>query len=90
MPKNPSDLVKNGWKDVTPEGMAKNTASREYLDPNTGMKVRFEPGKPGANGFEGQDHYHIYNPSSTGKGDYYLDINGNPVPKGSKGSHILP
>ena len=90
MPKNPGQLVKNGWKDVTPEGMAKNTASREFLDPSTGMKVRFEPGKPGAKGFEGQDHYHVYNPNSTGKGDYYLDINGDPVPKGSKGSHILP
>lgn len=90
MPKSPNKLVKNGWKDVTPDGMAKNTSSREYLDPNTGMKVRFEPGKPGSKGFEGKDHYHVYNPKSTGKDDYYLDIDANPVPKGSKLSHILP
>lgn len=48
------------------------------------------PGKEGANGFEGMDHYHIYNPDSTGKMDYYIDKNGNPVPKGSKPSHIVP
>lgn len=46
--------------------------------------------KPGSPGFEGKDHYHQRNPNFTGKGDYYLDIDGNPVPKGSKRSHILP
>jgi len=90
LPKDPKELINNGWKDVTPEGMAKNTKSREIIDPETGMKVRFDPGKPGANGFEGKDHYHVHNPNSTGKKDYYLDINGNPVPKGSKASHIEP
>lgn len=44
--------------------------------------------KPGSPGFEGKDHYHQRNPNSTGKGDYYLDIDGNPVPKGSKRSYI--
>ena len=68
----------------------KNTSSREYYDPATGLKVRFDPGKPGANGFEGIDHYHVYNPKGTGKADYYLDKNGNPVSKGSKPSHIVP
>ncbi|WP_339274057.1 hypothetical protein MKY59_23680 [Paenibacillus sp. FSL W8-0426] len=90
LPKDPKELINNGWKDTTPEGMAKNTSSREYIDPVTGMKVRFDPGKPGANGFEGKDHYHIHNPNSTGKNDYYLDANGNPVAKGSKASHIIP
>ncbi|WJE54713.1 hypothetical protein QRE66_11055 [Bacillus cereus] len=90
LPKDPRELLNHGWKDITPEGMAKNTTSREFLDPDTGMKVRFDPGKPGANGFEGKDHYHVHNPNSTGKGDYYLDVNGKPVPKGSKASHIIP
>ncbi|UOE76683.1 pre-toxin TG domain-containing protein [Parageobacillus thermoglucosidasius] len=90
LPKNPKELMEDGWKDVTPDGMRKNTNSREYEDPRTGIRVRFDPGKPGAPGFEGKDHYHIYNPNRTGKGDYYLDKNGNPVPKGSKASHILP
>ena len=90
LPKDPQELIKNGWKDVTPEGMAKNTTSREFIDPETGLKVRFDPGKPGANGFEGKDHYHVYNPDGTTKADYYLDANGNPVAKGSKASHIEP
>ncbi|WP_235332168.1 WXG100 family type VII secretion target [Paenibacillus terrae] len=90
LPKDPKELMSSGWRDATPEGMAKNTQSREYIDPETGLKVRFDPGKPGANGFEGKDHYHIHNPNSTGKNDYYLDVDGNPVPKGSKASHIVP
>ncbi|MDO7907659.1 WXG100 family type VII secretion target [Paenibacillus sp. JX-17] len=90
LPKDPQELIKNGWEDVTPKGMAKNTASREFIDPETGMKVRFDPGKPGANGFEGKDHYHVTNPNGTTKADYYLDANGNPVAKGSKASHIVP
>ncbi|RTE06441.1 hypothetical protein EJQ19_22930 [Paenibacillus whitsoniae] len=52
--------------------------------------VRFDPGKEGAPGFEGKDHYHIDNPNKTGRLDYYLDKNGNPVVKGSKPSHVLP
>ncbi|AET58467.1 hypothetical protein HPL003_08520 [Paenibacillus terrae HPL-003] len=90
LPKDPKELINNGWKDTTPEGMMKNTSSREYIDPATGMKIRFDPEKPGANGFEGKDHYHIHNPNSTGKNDYYLDVSGNPVAKGSKASHIIP
>lgn len=89
-PKDPNALIDDGWEDVTPEGMKNNTSSREFIDPETGTKVRFDPETPGVPGFEGQDHYHNYNPKSTGKGDYYLDIDGNPVPKGSKASHILP
>ena len=86
---DPNDLPNGDWQDVTHPQQAKNTNSREYYNASTDTKIRFDPVKPGAPGFEGQDHYHIYNPNSTGKGDYYLDINGNPVPKGSSASHIL-
>ena len=41
-------------------------------------------------GYGGKDHYHVLNPNSTGKHDYYLDKDGNPVPKNSKASHIIP
>jgi hypothetical protein len=90
LPANPDELVKNGWDEITPEGMVKNTQSREFLDQNTGIKVRYDKGTSNADGFKGQDHYHIYNPQATNKGDYYLDANGNPVSKGSKASHIIP
>ncbi|MCA1032521.1 hypothetical protein LCL95_16025 [Bacillus timonensis] len=84
----PNDLLKNGWEDITHPNKRAKTNSRDYLDQKTGTKLSFDKGKPGATGFEGVDHYHIHNPNRTGKGDYYLDINGNPVPKGSKASHI--
>ncbi|MFL0197612.1 hypothetical protein ACJDU8_18875 [Clostridium sp. WILCCON 0269] len=90
LPPKGEDLLGKGWEDVTPEGMKTNTNSREYLDPNTGLRVRFDPAKPGASGFQGKDHYHVENPNSTGKIDRYLDINGEPAPRGSDRSHILP
>ena len=55
-----------------------------------GVQVRFDKGIPEQPGFAGKDHYHIMNPYSTGKGDYYLDVNENPVPKNSSKSHIIP
>jgi RHS repeat-associated protein len=44
LPANPDELVKNGWDEITPEGMVKNTQSREFLDQNTGIKVRYDKG----------------------------------------------
>lgn len=70
--------------------MAARTTSREFYNPRTGMKLRFDKGVEGANGFEAVDHYHIYNPNYTKKKiDIYFDIDGNPVGKGSKASHIV-
>ena len=86
---DPNELPNSDWQDVTHPMQAQNTNSREYYNAKTDTRIRFDPATPGAPGFEGQDHYHIYNPNSTGKGDYYLDIDGNPVPKGSSASHIL-
>lgn len=84
----PANLKSNGWKDVTPSAMKSNTASRMYK--KNDLTIRFDKGVKGASGYKGQDHYHILNPKSTGKHDYYLDINGNAVPKNSKASHIIP
>lgn len=62
----------------------------EYEDPKTGLKVHFDPAKPGKPGFQGVDHYHVYNPNSKGRNDLYLDKDANPVRKGSGPSHIMP
>ena len=88
LPKTPSNLIKNGWTETTHTAMKKNSASKIFE--NNGLKIRFDKGKPGAKGYKGKDHYHIFNPSSTGKHDLYLDKLGNPVPKNSKKSHIIP
>ena len=70
---DPNELANSDWQDVTHSQQAKNTNSREYYNAASDTKIRFDPAKPGAPGFEGQDHYHIYNPNSTGKGDFYLE-----------------
>ncbi len=88
LPKNPDDLVKNGWKDITDE--RNQSQSRDFYNPKTNDKVRFDKGQKGKSGFRGKDHYHWHNPKSKGKNDYYLDKNGNPVPKQHKNSHLLP
>ena len=88
--KSPQQLIANGWEDVTNPKMAANTTSREFYDPKSGLKIRFDKGVDGANGFEAVDHYHVMNPNYTNKKvDYYLDIDGKPVGKGSKASHIV-
>ena len=88
--KSPQQLIADGWKDVTKPKMAANTTSREFYDPKSGLKIRFDKGVHGANGFEAVDHYHVMNPNYTNKKvDYYLDVDGNPVGKGSKASHII-
>ena len=51
LPKDSKELVKNGWKDVTPAGMAKNTTSREYIDPETGMKGQVRSRQTGGRWF---------------------------------------
>jgi hypothetical protein len=90
LPKNPDTLLKMGWREITPSGMSAKTTSKMYEDPNTGLKVRFDKGVTGAGGYGGKNHYHVLNPNSTGKHDYYLDKDGMPVPKNSKASHIIP
>ena len=88
--KTPEQLLKEGWRDVTDPRMASNTSSKELYNPRTGLKIRFDAGSKTATGFEAVDHYHVYNPNYTNKKiDYYLDINGNPVGKGSRASHIV-
>lgn len=90
LPANSHKLLEKGWMDVTPSKMTANTTSKMFRDGETGLTVRFDKGREGAFGFAGQDHYHILNPSSTGKHDYYLDANGNPVAKNARASHIIP
>ncbi len=88
--KTPQQLLQEGWIDVINPEMAQNTLSRNYQDPKTGLRIRFDPKKPNTTGFEAVDHYHIYNPNYTKKKiDYYFDIDGNPVGKGSDPSHIV-
>jgi len=89
LPEDPQTLIDQGWQDITHPQAKLNSNSTELLDPATGRKVRFDRGVPGEPGYSGMDHYHVYNPASTKKGSLYLDINGNPVPKGSGPSHIF-
>ena len=88
--KTPQQLINDGWKDITDSRMAENTNSLELYNPKTGLKIRFDKGIKGKKGFEGVDHYHIYNNDYTNKKkDYYFDIDGNPTGKGTKSSHII-
>jgi len=91
LPKDPQELLDQGWRDVTDPRLAASPSNRiELEDPTTGRKVSFEPGKPGEPGWEGKDHYHVYNPGSTNARNRYLDRDGNVVRKGADSSHIEP
>ena len=88
-PANPSELSSD-WEDVTHPEKAKNTDNRDFKNKNTGEEITFDKGKEDKPGCEGKDHWHRHNPNSSSKGDKNLDTQGNPVPKGSKKSHIVP
>lgn len=88
LPKNPRNSKK--FKDVTDPRKRENTNYRNYKDEDSGLEVEFHPGERGKNGWQGKDHYHVKNPNSKSKSDYYLDKNGNPCAKGSKDSHLSP
>jgi RHS repeat-associated protein len=90
LPSNPNDLVNQGWTETTHPQVAANSNTRTFVNELTGQTVNFDTAVPGKPGFGGIDHYHIINPNGTGNYNYYLDINGNPVPKGSNPSHIIP
>jgi RHS repeat-associated protein len=90
LPANPDDLVNDHGYTETSHPKAAENGHRTFDNEETGDKVRFDKGKPDAPGHEGKDHYHRPNPNATGKGDQYLDKNGNPVPRGSDPSHLYP
>jgi hypothetical protein len=63
---------------------------RDFFNPSTGDRIRFDPARPGAQGHAGRDHYHQSNPARAGSRYDYLDRNGNPVVRGSDASHLYP
>lgn len=89
LPGNPEKLLDDGWEETSNPHAAGN-GHREFTETETGLKIRFDEGKPGSNGYGGKDHYHVYNPDATGNRDLYLDSKGEPARKGSSGSHIFP
>ncbi|MFM7903996.1 MAG: hypothetical protein ACKPA9_02125 [Microcystis sp.] len=89
LPKDPQELVQQGWKDVTHPKQAQ-LGQRELEHPDGNLKVSFHPAREGQPGWKGKDHYHIHNPNATGKQNYYLDAQGNPVARGADASHISP
>lgn len=89
LPENPDELLDRGYTE-TSHPDAKAAGHRDFVNPETGDRVRFDKGKPGSPGHEGQDHYHRYNPGRTGKLDEYLDAQGKPCARGSDQSHLYP
>lgn len=89
LPQYGGGLLAKGWKDISHPKQAEQ-GSFMYRDPDTGLKVRYDKGKPGESGFSGKNHYHILNPGAHNSLDMYLDKNGDPCSRGSKASHILP
>lgn len=89
LPQTGQGLLDNGWKDIS-HPKAISSGHYTYQEPNTGLRIRYDVPRVGANGFEGVDHFHILNPNATNQKNMYLDKNGNPVRRGAKASHILP
>lgn len=83
-PCSPNDL-NNNWKDITHPQKQLKTPDRTFQNINTNEIIEFHPHN--SNG-QKQPHWHRRNPNASGRHDYYLDKNGQPVRKNSKPSHI--
>ena len=90
LPIFPTQFFLRDWIEFVIEKAIGHTTSREFYHKITKLRVRFDPKKEGAPGFEGKDHWHVRNPNTNGKQDRYLDKDGNPVRKGADESHIIP
>jgi len=86
-PKNPFNYP--DWEDIShPKG--KENGHYKFRDKKTGEEIEFDKAKPLESGHKTNDHYHRFNPNSSGDHDKYLDQNGNPIRKGSEESHLYP
>lgn len=90
LPPTPNQGFLKEWNEFIIETVSDKVLPREFYHKVTNLRVRFDAAKEGATGFEGIDHWHIYNPFTSGKKDTYLDKDGNPVKNGSDPSHIIP
>ena len=90
LPPTPTQAFLEDWYEFVSEYNPVSFLHREFWHKMTKLRVRFDVGKEGAHGFEGKDHWHIYNPFTKSKIDIYLDKDGNPVKDGSASSHIIP
>jgi hypothetical protein len=89
LPNDPDELLDLGY-DETTHPQAAEHGRRTFVNPQNGDNLEFDKGRPGEKGNKGRDHYHRVNPKSTRKQDKYVDVNGKPVPDGSRPSHIYP
>ena len=90
LPPEPNQEFLKDWNEFISEHAPVNLPHREFYHKRTQLRVRFDYAKEGASGFEGKDHWHVYNPYTKNKRDTYLDKDGNPVGEGSNPSHIIP
>lgn len=90
LPPTPNQGFLKEWNEFIIKNVGERILPREFYHKLTKLRVRFDAAREGAPGFEGKDHWHIYNPFTTGKKDTYLDKDGNPVKHGSGSSHIIP
>ncbi len=88
LPKNPYKSKR--LKDITNSKKRELTKYRNFLDKDKNLEIEYHPAKQGEKGWRSKSHYHVKNPNSSGKHDYYLDKDGNPCPKGSDRSHLEP
>jgi len=82
--------------DLIVKGAQNIVLSRTYLPPYVPCSFpchkhyQEDAAKSGTTGHKAQDHWHRYNPDSSGDVDKYLDAKGNPVPDGHPDSHLYP
>jgi len=87
LPKDPDEILKQGYKETTHPD-ADKVGRREFENPDSGDHVAWDTGRPGEKGWKGKNHWHRFNPNSRSRHDEFLDRDGNPVGKYDDKHHI--
>lgn len=90
LPENPTELLKQGWKDITHPDKRKNHRGGTFKNKAIGQEVNFDCGDKNKGGFQNQNHYHWKNLAKDNNKYPYIDKYGNKCKKNSKESHIIP
>lgn len=71
LPPAPTQVFLETWYEFVVEKNPVYYLHREFYHKITKLSVRFDVKQEGKPGFEGKDHWHIYNPFTKGKIDLY-------------------
>ncbi len=86
-PKSP-DFLDSDWVEITHPRARQFSNTRKFIHKKTKEMISFDKGIEGETGEREYNHWHRFNPNTTGDHDLYLNLCGKPTAKKKPDSHI--